>query len=100
LSWHHSQALPCISKSPQSFALSLATGCVLPPEFTRYQAYLASSASSLPKQYLVSPLPARQLYSHSASVGKRYFVLSFSLNQVQKSTAFCQVTNTTGWSSP
>src|SRR5262249_4997190 len=72
--------------------------CVLLPEFALYQAYCASSPILSPKVNLVWE-PARQAYSHSASVGKRYFLPSLLLNQSQKATASFQETLTTGCSS-
>src|SRR5262245_28240546 len=41
-------------------------------------------------------VPARQAYSHSASVGRRYLRPSFLLNQVQNACASCQLILTTG----
>src|SRR5262245_61548601 len=42
-------------------------------------------------------VPARQAYSHSASVGSRYVRPSFLLSHAQNATASCQFTLTTGW---
>ena len=51
--------------------------------------------SSLPKLHVVL-VPARQAYSHSASVGKRYVLPSFSLSFLQYATASSQLTYTAG----
>jgi hypothetical protein len=70
LSWHHCKTLPCISNSPQSFGRSDPTGRERLLEFTKYQAYFGSRSSPSPMDQPVT-LPARQAYSHSASVGNR-----------------------------
>ena len=44
-------------------------------------------------------MPARQAYSHSASVGSRYGFPSFFASQAQNFTASFQLTNTTASSS-
>src|SRR5215470_5461844 len=81
----HSQALPCMSKSPHELGLRLPTGMGPSVRVSLRQpsrqakreprsanlAYAQSSVSSLPKLQLVV-VPARAAYSHSASVGKRY----------------------------
>src|SRR6478735_1600438 len=59
-------------------------------------AILTSASTSLPLvKYVVDP--ARQQYSHSASVGRRYFFPSFSLSHLHSAVASFQVTFTTGW---
>ena len=66
-SQHHSQTFPCMSNNPQPF------GSLLPPEAVRLAwntAYFRSISSSLPLANSVV-VPARQEYSHSASVGRR-----------------------------
>src|ERR1019366_9057464 len=59
-----------MSYKPHWFGFFCPTGWVLPPVFLAYQAYCSSSASASPKQKAPG-FPARQAYSHSASVGKR-----------------------------
>src|SRR5262245_10309934 len=88
-----------MSNSPQSLDFSWPTQCGLSPELFLYQPWFSSWSSSSPKEYRLPAFPARQQYSHSASVGKRYSLPSFLLNDLQKSTALCQETNTTGSSS-
>src|SRR5258708_37717474 len=56
-----------------------------------------SSSGSFPVWYLLV-VPARQVYSHSASVGGRYFLPSLRLNQSQNATASFHETYPTGWS--
>ena len=66
-SQHHSQTFPCMSNSPQPF------GSLLPPEavrLARNTAYFRRISSSPPLANSVV-VPARQAYSHSASVGRR-----------------------------
>ena len=65
----------------------------------RRRSWPAPAVSVSPVWYGVV-VPARQAYSHSASVGRRYGLPSFFESQAQKSTACCQVTNVTGSSSP
>ena len=50
-----------------------------------------TSGSTLPVWNLVA-VPARQAYSHSASVGNRYGLPSFFVSHSQKATASCQLT--------
>ena len=99
-----------MSYSPQAFTLFSPTGCVLPPEFSSYQAYSPSSPSSSPKQYRVL-LPARQAYSHWASVGKRNSPSpagrglgrgrrDFSLSLPRKTWQSSQLTRSTGFLGP
>src|SRR5438067_1313834 len=59
---------------------------------------IASDSRSSPEENRVVR-PARQAYSHSASVGKRYVWPSSWLNHSQNATASFQLTFTTGWSS-
>ena len=99
---HHCQTFPCMSYSPQEFGFFPPTGWVLSPEFAAYQAYSPSSASLSPKECRVL-LPARQAYSHWASVGNANFppwaptlALSFSRNCWQSS----QLTFSTGFFGP
>src|SRR5262249_41477245 len=80
----HSHTLPCMSYRPQAFRCSCPTGCVVLPALSANQAYLLNWPLSSPKLYAVVE-PARAAYSHSASVGRRYFVppslaLSLSIN--------------------
>src|SRR5207249_9864736 len=57
--------------------------------------------ASLPRPSSLAPLlkrvvvPARQAYSHSASVGSRYVRCSFLLSHWQNSMASCQLTMVT-----
>ena len=67
---HHCHTFPCMSYSPQAFGFFSPTGCVIPPEFLLNHATSANPASSSP-QYQRVVVPARQAYSHSASVGSR-----------------------------
>src|ERR1022692_2342843 len=91
-----------MSYSPQAFGFFSPTECVLLPEFAAYQAYSPSCFSSSPKQNL-PVLPARQAYSHCASVGNTnlppcppVFALSFTRNCWQSS----QLTCSTGFLGP
>src|SRR5439155_25183106 len=63
--------LPCRSNKPKSFGRKLPTGWERLAAFVVIQAYLVSRSSASPMHQRVT-LPARQAYSHSASVGKRY----------------------------
>src|SRR5690606_25648115 len=63
---HHSAAFPIMSWSPNSFGSSSPTGCVLSKALSQYQATFCRSSS-----LRGSLRPARQAYSHSASVGMR-----------------------------
>src|ERR1051325_2828268 len=70
-SWHHSIALPCMSNRPNGLGSFDATGCgAMPLLFLVNQAYWSNSDGSSPNEYCVV-VPARQAYSHSASVGRR-----------------------------
>ena len=65
---HHSQTFPLMSQSPSSLDRRIATGCVLSPEFSQYQA--TSLTVSLPANlYPLLFFPPRAAYSHCASVG-------------------------------
>src|SRR5258708_1612693 len=81
---HHSPAFPSISTNPQALGAFWPQGCVLSSAFSQYQATLSSSASQMGD--LASP-PARQAYSHSASVGSRYFLPVSFESQRQYSAA-------------
>src|SRR4029450_3296167 len=70
----HSHTLPCMSYRPQAFGCSFPTRCVVLSALPPNQAYLPNWLLSSPKLYAVVE-PARAAYSHSASVGRRYFVL-------------------------
>ena len=68
---HHSPALPNTSKSPSGLGRSEPTGQHISLGLlAKAQAYWGIASSSPPKKRLVV-VPARQAYSHSASVGKR-----------------------------
>ena len=69
-SWSHSIALPNMSNNPRSFGFNRPAGCVFWPAFCGYQAYRGNHASEVPDGRNVEA-PARQAYSHSASVGSR-----------------------------
>ena len=63
---HHCQILPCMSYKPQAFGTPPRTGFVSSP---------ASPLISIPSTLYGPVVPARQAYSHSASVGKRKVLL-------------------------
>src|SRR5712691_1924833 len=107
-----------MSYKPNGFALKLPTGAVnaWPSEelrqfghvrrfvVNRWEKVLSrilsmdtSSWGSLPFQYRVV-VPARQAYSHSASVGSRYVFPSLPLSHAQNAFASFQLTLTTGCS--
>lgn len=66
---HHSHTLPCISYNPQAFGDFWPTGCSMPPELGENQACPCNAASSsIPYQRVV--VPARDAYSHCASLAK------------------------------
>src|SRR5205809_856020 len=67
-------------------------------ELSAIFAIRSRSFSSFPPDQRVA-VPARQAYSHSASVGRRYVGPSFWLNHLQNSTASYQHTFTTGCAS-
>src|SRR5262249_26216873 len=71
ISWHHSQAFPCMSNKPKSLGRNLPTGFNRLRELRANQAYFVSSSSASPSDQRFT-LPARQAYSHSAEVGSRY----------------------------
>src|SRR5688572_4496787 len=96
MSAHHSQMFPCISKSPKLLAnLKYPAGV---------RAFLNSPFGVFPKGcepskftrslVIVSPntkgevVPARQAYSHSASVGRRNFLFVKCVSLIQNSSAF------------
>ena len=63
---HHSAALPIMSRTPKAFGARLPIGCVASKALSQYQACSSSASPG------TGGSPARQAYSHSASVGKRY----------------------------
>ena len=79
--------MACVQVGNFSFAVPSAT---LPT--------VASDSGSFP-DHTASPGRPGKLYSHSASVGKRYVCPSCLLNHSQNATASFQLTFTTGWSS-
>src|SRR5687767_813800 len=92
-----------MSYSPKALGRKLPTGVVrTDPKGLRFgSAKLANFsrlAASSPEEKRVV-VPARHAYSHSASVGKRYVLPSFLVNQAQKAAASFQLTLTTGWRS-
>src|SRR5262249_31383740 len=84
-----------MSCRPHALGLFPPIGCVFISELALYQACSSSASSS---QANLVRVPARQAYSHWASVGRLYFLPSFSLSQAQNATASSQLTQTTGWS--
>src|SRR5688572_24704548 len=60
-----------------------------------HQAHSVIIDGSSPKNHVVVG-PARQAYSHSASLGRRYFFPVFSDSLRQNSFASCQLTESTG----
>src|SRR5262249_30329283 len=99
--------LPCMSHSPSALGGYEPTFCVRPRTVlvspSSKLAWLEESVS--PKEYARPSPPPRQAYSHSASLGRRYFTrtpsspaarsLSFTMN----SFASCHETFSTGKSS-
>lgn len=85
---HHFQTLLCMSHRPQGLNVLVPTGCVVSPELPSYQTYSPSASSLLPTLQRVV-VPARHAYSHPASVGRRYSILSHALNRRQNSIAAC-----------
>ena len=73
-SQHHSQTLPYMSYRPKAFGSFSPTGWVIRPQLVAFQAYRLKWV--LLRNEMVSEFPARQAYSHSASVGSRYPVPS------------------------
>src|SRR5208282_230603 len=88
-----------MSYKPHRFGLLVPTAWVLPSPFFEYQAYWSKRLSSPPKLYAVF-VAALQEYSHSASVGKRYCFLVFSLSFRQNAAASFHDTVSTGRSYP
>src|SRR6266850_2310381 len=72
---HHSPTLPSMSSSPKALGCFVATSCVVSSpsasSFLELSLHQAISKTALGSSWLVSA-PARQAYSHSASVGRRY----------------------------
>ena len=62
-----------MSYSTQGFGLNSPTGCVLPSAFAPNHAYSCSDASLSP-QCMNVVVPARQAYSHCASLGRSYLI--------------------------
>src|SRR3954447_4759530 len=96
-----------MSYSPQALDFFLPTGGSLPGEFTSYHEKAPMSLTSSPNDHAVF-VPARQAYSHSASLGRRttsFSPSSFSLRNravtlVQKVLASSQVTISTELRTP
>src|SRR5437870_5354917 len=88
-----------MSYRPQGLGIFLPTGGSCPLELALYQQYSVRSWRRLPNEYSVV-VPARQAYSHSASLGRRIFSSSssnFSLcisrvTALQKSSVSLQLT--------
>src|SRR5258708_28151712 len=84
-----------MSYKPQAFACFCPTGCVLYSALVVYQAIAFGSPASSPV------VPARQAYSHSASLGKRYWQPSFcAFNFLMNYCASSGETCSTGHFSP
>lgn len=79
-----------------AFGFFCVTGLVFAPLFDIYQAILPTLP---PPQYSSFP-PVRQTYSHSASLGSRYSWPVFMLSYLMKLMMSCQLTFSTGQSSP
>src|SRR5262249_39015531 len=103
-----------MSYRPQAFGLNLPTGAVnTKPSSPRTVVQAGNCPAAEASGRFAEPtsdsgsapvwkrvvLPARQAYSHSASVGSSYFFPSFLLSQSQNATASFHETLTTGWSS-
>src|SRR5687767_3890127 len=80
----YSIALPSMSCRPQPFGAFLPAGCVLSSELSQYQ---ATASRPPPAASGVVVEPARQAYSHSASVGRRYFLPVFLFSHSQNCSA-------------
>src|SRR5436190_13837189 len=120
----HSQTLPSMSCTPQAFAVLLPTSLVMPvravycagvsggsdsvlggagaaprPPPPRPARPRPSTACARMSVHVCWPSPpARQAYSHSNSVGRRYArVLSFAFSAFTNACVSCQVTLSTGW---
>src|SRR5665213_3185867 len=85
-----------MSYKPQALGFFVATECVWPLQFELYQPI--SLMFPLPPYGLVEP--ARQAYSHWASVGRRNAFPSFSLSFWQNSIASFHEICSTGFFSP
>ncbi len=70
---HHSHTLPNMPQSPQPFGCSSPIGWINLPESGSCPPTCATSAQQSPC------VPERAAYSHSASVGSRYFPSPFAL---------------------
>src|SRR6202021_227955 len=91
----HSQTFPNVSCNPNLFGFFSPTGCVVPPELSRNQA----TTSKEPYRQELSP--PRAAYSHSASVGRRWWYPSpLRLTASQNICASSQLTPSTGWFGP
>src|SRR5262249_34701771 len=107
-----------MSKRPKSLGLKLPTGAEnawpsfqgwnLPSGSASPSFSLSAASPTLAADFRVSALsplqkrvevPARHAYSHSASVGSRYFLPSLRLSHSQNLTASFQLTLATGCSS-
>src|SRR5574340_1058892 len=71
-----------------------------PPALALYQAYFPSSASLLVPEYFSFFPPLRAAYSHSASVGRRYFFPVLAFNLPMNAWISFQPTCSTGHFSP
>src|SRR5215470_1185200 len=91
-----------MSYSSQALGFFLPTGGSSPLELALYQAYSLRSSTLSPKEYAAVE-PARQAYSHSASVGRRmtssslsnFALRSSSVAFLQNSPASVQLTIST-----
>src|ERR1700675_2366175 len=94
----HSAALPAVSYSPKPLGRNepVATICLL-VGLPQVSHCARPEPTSLPHQNGVL-VPARAAYSHSASVGRRYFCPDFCDNQPTKSLLASQLTLITGLS--
>ena len=78
LSRHHSKTLPCMSYKPHALAVFWPTRWVVELELDEYHPAAANADSLSPVLYVVV-VPARQAYSHCASVGKSSSVIPVRL---------------------
>src|SRR5687768_2974816 len=86
---HHSHAFPSMSWIPHVLAAFLPAGCVCPSgcaSVGEFSACHATFSNSSAVGLFVAP--ARQAYSHSTSVGSRYFFPVFCDSHSQYRLAF------------
>src|SRR5207253_1848395 len=92
----HSAALPATSKSPKPFGLNDWTGVVFRWGASPQSSQLAFPLTTERPHQNDDSVPARAAYSHSASLGRRYFLPVFCDSHDKKSCASSQLTSMTG----